>query len=284
MIKVILPDEENPLEQISASLKIIDEMEKIFNKREKVELDLSEISWILPCSALLLAEKIKELENKGVKIDYILPKNDKVKKYLLDIGFPLGSKDEGNTFVPINHFSNNPEDKHQINTETNNLLDKIKKKIPNQFGQSILYILGELADNVDQHSNFSFASIMSQYYPRKDYVDIGVLDNGVTIPYLFENNKVIFSKDSEAIRKALWGEVTTKEGETRGYGLKSCRNLAEEMEGEVHVVSRKGILILKSGKEPLCKDFLNTSLKGTLLYFRLKTPSKKIDIYKVIEK
>ncbi len=219
--------------------------------------------------------------NKGAKISYIPPENIKVKEWLSDIGFPLGKKKDGDTFISIKHFPNDLEKRNQVNKKANEVLKKIEKKIPNSFGDSIHYILGELADNMDEHSNFTFASIMAQYYPQKEYLDIAVLDNGITIPYNFEKNKINFSNDSEAIKKALYGEVTTKKKEKmRGFGLKSCKDISlEEIKGEIHIVSRKGVIILKDNQKLHFHDFDDIPLEGTFLYFRLPTPKKKINIY-----
>lgn len=285
MIKVILSDDDNPFNQIEESLRITAEIEKSFDKREKIELDLSEINWALPCSVILISGKLMEILSKGAEVSYIPPKNSKVRDWLSNIGFPIGKKDDGNTFVSIKHFSNNPENKNQVNKESNALMDSMEDKIPNTFGSSVKYILGELADNMDEHSNFTFASLMAQYYPRKKYLDMAVLDNGITIPFKFEKNDIPFDKDSEAIRKALSGEVTTKKNEKmRGYGLKSCRDISlKEIKGELHVVSRKGVVILKESEEPKLYDFIDVSLKGTFLYFRLPTPKNEVNIYPYLE-
>ena len=281
MIKVILSDNDNPFSQIEESLRITAEIEKSFDKREKIELDLSEVNWALPCSVILISGKLMEILSKGAEVSYIPPKNSKVRGWLSNIGFPIGKKEDGDTFVSIKHFSNNPENKNQVNKESNALMGSMEDKIPNTFGSSVKYILGELADNMDEHSNFTFASLMAQYYPRKKYLDMAVLDNGITIPFNFEKNDILFDKDSEAIRKALSGEVTTKKNEKmRGYGLKSCRDISlKEIKGELHVVSRKGVVILKEGEEPRLYDFIDVSLKGTFLYFRLPTPKNEVNIY-----
>ena len=155
-------------------------------KREEINLDFSEVEWILPCSAILISSKIIDIQKQGAKINYIGSKNKKVKEYLSDIGFPLGKKTDGNTYVSIKHFVNNPEDKNQVNQEANDLLDKIDNKIPKQFGSSVKYILGELSANIDEHSQFTFASLMAQYFPHKEYLDIAVFDNGITIPFLLK--------------------------------------------------------------------------------------------------
>jgi hypothetical protein len=280
-LKVVLSSDDNPINQIKESLDILSRIEAAFIKREEITLDFSEVSWILPCSVILISGKIMEILNQGASIKYVPPKDKKVREWLSDIGFPLGKKIDGNTYVSIKHFVNNPEDKNQVNKEANELLKKVKDKIPEEFGSSVQYILGELSDNVDEHSQFTFASLMAQYYPHKEHLDITVLDNGISIPLLFEKNKINFSKDSEAILKAISGEVTTKkQEEMRGYGLKSCKDIAVGgISGELHILSRNGAILIKSKKEPQLYDFEDVGLKGTFLYFRLKTPKKKVNIY-----
>jgi hypothetical protein len=88
-----------------------------------------------------------------------------------------------------------------------------------------------------------------------------------------------------AIKQALSGEVTTKKEEKmRGYGLKSCKDISlKEIKGELHVVSRKGLVVLKDDGEPKLYDFTDVSLNGTSLYFRLPTPKKQVNIYPYLE-
>jgi len=47
MIKVILSDGNNPFNQIEDSLKVVAEIDEAFDKREKIELDLSEVTLVL---------------------------------------------------------------------------------------------------------------------------------------------------------------------------------------------------------------------------------------------
>ncbi len=285
MIKVYLSEGDNPVDQIRESLKVISEIDESFNKREKIELDLSEVNWVLPCSVILISGKLMEILSKGAEINYIHPKNKKVEQWLSNIGFPFGKKEDGDTFISIKHFPNNQQNKSQVNQESNALIKAIENKIPNTFGTSIKYILGELADNMDEHSQFTFASLMAQYYPKKKYLDITILDNGITIPFNFEKNQISFKSDSDAIKKALFGEVTTKKDEEmRGYGLRSCKDISTKgINGELHIVSRKGIAIFKSNTEPEFYDFKDVFLQGTFLYFRLSTPKKLFDIYPYVE-
>lgn len=285
MIKVILPNEDDPVKQIKQSLKILSEIDEVFDNREKIGLDLSEVNWVLPCSIILIGSKLMEIVNKGAEVKYLPPKNEKVREWLSGIGFPLGGNKDGNTFVSLKHFPNNLSNKNQVNEEANSLLHSIENKLPDNFGSSIKYILGELADNIDEHSNFTFASLLAQYYPQKEYFDMAVLDNGITIPFNFEKNKIIFKTDSDAIKKAIFGEVTTKKNEKmRGYGLKSCKEISmDEIKGELYIISRKGMVILKTGEPQQFYDLEDVSFDGTLLYFRLPSPKKKVNIYPYLE-
>jgi len=283
MIKVRLSEGDNPVKQIEQSLEILSKIDKAFDKREKIVLDLSEINWVLPCAIILISGKLQEILAKGAEVDYVSPKNKKVKEWLSNIGFPLGKTKDGSTYISIKHFTNNLSNSNQVNEEANSLLQKIQNRIPNNFGSSILYILGELSDNVDQHSQFTHASLMAQYFPRKNHLDVAVFDNGISIPLNFEKNKIDFKMDSEAIKKALFGEVTTKKNEKmRAYGLKTCKNISQAIEGELYFISRKGIAMLKRDEEEFY-DFKDLSLDGTFIYFRLNTPKNKFDIYPYVQ-
>lgn len=280
MIKLNLPKGDGPIEQIEGCLRVVKEMENLSQKSKKIDLDFSELQWILPCSALLLGGKIDEIENKGIKVSYISPENKDVKKYLKDIGFPFGTTKQGDTYYPINHFSN----KENINEKINILVESMGEKIPEEFGDSIPYLLAELTDNIEQHSQFTHASIMAQYFPKKNYVDIGILDNGLSIPRVFEKNKISFSEDYEAIDKALKGTTTKKEEGLRGYGLQSSKKIVRDLiDGELHIISRRGAIIFKPDFFSQKYEFVKNSLGGTLIYMRLNTPSKHLNILPYLE-
>ncbi len=265
MIKIIFPDGENVLEHLSTTLEIIYKIQKESQNRKSISLDLSEIHWFIPCSMILISNKLKELLDKGINIHYKPPLHKKVKQHMEKIGFPLGGERDGGSYVSIKHFKKDERKKNQVNEQVNDLLDSIEGKLPYQFGDSIKYILGELSDNIDEHSEFEYASLMAQYYPNKKIVDIAIFDNGISIPSLFEKHKIQFKNDAEAINKAVSGKVTTKkEEQMRGFGLRTCSNLSiEGLGGELHIVSRNEILILKSKKEPILHEIKENPLKGT---------------------
>lgn len=284
MVIVILPRSDDPVGQITESLKVINQMEIAYEKREKIILDFSYLDWILPCSAILISNKILEFISKNIEIQIKFPKNQKVVDYLTDIGFPGGNKEGSETYVPISHFSRKENEPNQINQEVNKLFKKIEGRIPYEFGDSVKIILSELSDNIDIHSQYSYASLMAQYYPTKRWLDISVHDNGISIPKNFDIHKISYRTDSHAIMQALAGEISTKKDEImRGFGLKSCRRISTEgMNGILLVVSRKGILLFQTGKDTCFHDLSDCSLKGTSLYFRINYPNERINVYEYV--
>lgn len=287
MIKVDLPNNDDVLENLYETLSVLSKMSIEFRETKTISLDFSEVEWVIPCSIILISNKIMSMLDKGAtSVTYRPSKISSVRKYMEAIGFPLGVQEDGNSFVSIKHFSNNPKDKNQINTKMNELLNSIQEKIPAEFGSSVMYILGELSDNIDNHSKFKSASLMAQFFPKKRKIDIAVFDDGITIPGSYEESKIIFESDTDAIKKAVFEGISTKKDEEfRGYGLRTCRKLSTKgLDGELHIISRKGILLIKPKEDPKFYDLEENPLDGTFLYIRLDQPSEKIDIHKYVDR
>lgn len=168
-----------------------------------------------------------------------------------------------------------------ISDEINRLLKDIERKIPKTFGSSIPYVISELTDNIEQHSDYSNAYIFLKQNTEKNIVEILIFDDGLTIPFVFEKNKIKFFKDSEAIRMALEGTTTKKEDISRGYGLSTSKEIVKALKGSMKIISRKGILELQDSTI----DFhdLGKELKGTLILLKLETPEKDLNIYHYLE-
>lgn len=164
-----------------------------------------------------------------------------------------------------------------IGEEINKLLDNIEKKIPKTFGDSIPYILGELTDNIEQHSNYSNAFIFVNYDKIEKIIEIGVFDDGLSIPFVFEKSRIQFQKDSEAIKKAIEGTTTKKEDISRGFGLKTIKEIIKVLKGNMQILSRKGILKVENSNVD-GYDFKG-QLKGTLIYIKVMAPEKDLNIY-----
>ncbi len=285
MVKVDLPSSDNPKKQIEGCVEIIEELNNECSKNNEIVLDLSELKWILSCSALLLSSKMVELKNKGYKISIIHPKDINVASYLDKLGFPLGGGKSKSTFMPIHHFFRKEVENSKgiIESEMEEVFKVIQQNFPKGLINGIFYLLAEMVDNIDQHSKFTQGSVMVQFYNKKGHIDIGILDNGITIPGAYEKNKIEFENDCDALYKALEG-ISTKVGETlRGKGLGTSKKLVNEgLKGDFYILSRNGLFWAEHGVKSGSK-LLKTPLNGTLVCMRFEVPQKELNIYPYIE-
>ena len=276
MIKCNITNSDDPIEQIVYCLDII---EKIDNESSNIlNLDMKSLDWMTPFSALILSSKIVQSMAKFSNVTIAAPKNDRVRSYLTSIGFPLGKKEKGQSYSPINHFQKD------ANKAANEVFDIIDTTFPDVLkGNTIKYIISEFCDNVEQHSGFTYASIMAQYYKSKNFVDIGIIDNGISIPSLFEKTKISFREDAEAIDKAMHG-FSTKNEDGRGKGLVSTKTIVEQgLKGQFYIISRQGMVATERGQARKLYKLQNYGLKGTIGYIRFEAPEKEVDPYRYIK-
>jgi hypothetical protein len=144
------------------------------------------------------------------------------------------------------------------------------------------YVLSELTDNIYEHSKFTKSFIMCQAYKTKQYVELSLIDNGISIPGNFETHSIAFHEDSNAIEMAVNGESTKGDLE-RGTGLKSSLDIyCEGAKAEAMIVSRNGIYYRKSNKPYLAQLDQDEGLLGTLISIRVPLRSSDIEIYKFL--
>lgn len=272
-----LIDTDKPLQQIKEMLAFLENIKHEAGKARsaKIELDLSRIEWILPCASLLLSHRISELRSEGCKVDITAPRSQAVVNHLKQIGFPFGNEDRPHTCFPICHFRNNVP---QHLNEMFRFIDQNFPKVEN-YQNGLKYVLSELADNLEQHSAFGHATVMAQCFEKKGYIDIGIMDNGITIPGRFEKSGITFNEDFEAVNLALNGKSTKAQEEGRGWGLPTTSELMSKgFKGSLLIISRRGAVdISTSGARNLYK-LKDESLSGTLVYGRFGIPRQKVDI------
>ncbi len=236
-------------------------------------LDLSNISWFFPTLLLPLGIFIKE----NNKIDIILPSDINVSKYVNII-----MKDKLNSikssYIPIVEIHpNRPLIEKKLESLIN--YQKIHKGSQNAFS----YFIGELIDNIYEHSKFSSAYIMAQKYKHRNFTEIGIIDNGISIPGSYESKGYNFN-DIEALEQALKG-LSTKDYYERGYGLRTSLDiLIKGFEAECLIISRGGGLILNKNNSSYIKLEENHIFKGTLISTRLYNINREVNVYEYVEK
>jgi hypothetical protein len=130
--------------------------------------------------------------------------------------------------------------------------------------------LGELLDNVYQHSNFSLAAAAAQRYNRLGFTEICMVDNGMTIGGSLRNVGYDFD-DTEAIIKAIDEGVSSKKILERGEGLgSSIRYFIENQQGEAMIVSGSGGVYMSSnGIGSFARINMSEKFPGTLISARI---------------
>ena len=237
-------------------------------------IDLQYVDFIYPTTLLPLGNLI--LQNNSM---YNPPIDQLVARYINTI-LQNPSLDGGTgTYVPIVQLSQNQEESRQ---SLERVYD-IQRRDETLFGNAaaFTYVVGELIDNIYQHSQFTRALIMGQKYPTKGYVDLSFFDNGITIPVTFKNLGLNF-KPHEAIAEAINGVSTVHKD--RGFGLRTCTSICiKGLEGQLLVVSGLGAVYLSKDENRFYSLSDQYSLNGTLITLRVPLPAPSIDIYRYIE-
>lgn len=199
---------------------------------------------------------------------------------LKEKGYSINIKDSNNYLRSdsIIHFSKKEDSSKTIEEVIEKTFNEIRNNFPSNLHNVLLYILGELSDNINQHSHYSYASLLIKYNKENKAIEIALIDNGITIPGAFKENKINFKNDADAINMALEG-ISTKEEKGRGMGLSSSRTLIEKaLNGKMLIISRNGIYYTNNTILQLSQR-----LDGTLLYINFTDPQEDLNIYQYFE-
>lgn len=147
------------------------------------------------------------------------------------------------TYLPLCKFELH---KGNIDDLQSVLQDVIRQqsKADSRITTPLSYLLGELIDNMNEHSKGQYGYIFSQYLRKERCIDLVLADDGITIfgsyvnaqKYLDEIN----SNEAEALRLANEGKSTKNlpNAENRGYGISSSKEmLTDGLHGSFFMLS-----------------------------------------------
>ena len=216
------------------------------------------------------------------KIEYVLPSNKMFANCISEI-FKKNVDDSYNKSAP--HIISIPIDEKRSNDAFQNIFRLVQYGPTCGGEQSFKYVIGELLDNIYQHSSFKRASVMIETYSNKGYVELCILDNGITIPESFRKSDIIYynQQHSMAIADAVNG-LSSKAGSGRGYGLWSTiKLLSEGLDSQIFLISGLGAIFISRDRR--IRYDLTDELRcyGTLISVRIPYPSPIIDIYNYID-
>ncbi|MEW5748761.1 MAG: hypothetical protein AB1793_08290 [Candidatus Thermoplasmatota archaeon] len=151
---------------------------------------------------------------------------------------------------------------------------------------AFIYLMGELMQNVHDHSDSDNAFIMAQESRGAGFVEMSVLDDGITVAGSLRRSGIIFDDDIEAIAMAMNGLSSKREGR-RGFGLRtSVRICVRGLRGRILTVSGRGAVEIggggAEGKDTLEGYSIEDKfyhLEGTLVSVRIPLQEREVDIY-----
>jgi 2-hydroxy-3-keto-5-methylthiopentenyl-1-phosphate phosphatase len=281
---------------------------------EMDSLDLQHIRFISPASFLPSIYLANSLE--------INPLNIQFHENTLEHGLKILGLSKGNSnMIPrmIAHIGGyDAIQKNKIitsfDTKIRELIFRNNTKGYIEYGneETFRYVTGEMLSNVEQHSMADKIYSYSQLYPNEGYVEVGILDDGITIPGKYERscplftdqeiNPYDFKNDCDAINRCLNG-ISTKESFKRslefinnpseienndnlGMGLNtSIRVITEGLGGSFLIASRGCICHITPKEKKFIKVNNNNIFRGTFVCVRFKKVELKTDEFlSIIEK
>lgn len=190
----------------------------------------------------------------------------------------------GGTYVPVVRLPASIAEYRDVIERLNDLSATTTLFAVNQ--QAYRYILSELIGNIYEHAEANHSFVMAQAYTTQRLIEASFMDDGQTIAGSLERgtNRRYTPEDSyNAILDALDG-TSSKGSDERGFGLRSSVRLANELGGEVLIVSGRGAVVI--GPTRLRSPFVlepDHALSGTLVGLRLPEGDKRVNLYEFVE-
>ena len=147
---------------------------------------------------------------------------------------------------------------------------------------AIYYPITELVTNIFEHSKDDTGFILGQYYPKKEYLDICIVDTGRGLAQAYKDEEDLILTDSQAIEEVLKGRSTKPEAD-RGYGVWTSKKVVcEGLGGSFIILSGESALVSSQSGEKLVSlpDFY---WQGVMVAYRIPKPKGGVDISGFLE-
>lgn len=252
MIEIPVVNKDNRIGSVFNGLfKVINETENIGYSDEAI-WDFSRVSYLHPFFICGLGLYKKQNPRKITLRGAAIP----IDRYLDAIYFhePLivnSSIDVENllkmyiekSYIPICRFKTHTD---TIDSVTSGLQRVIQRQcsIPKELTSPLSYLIGEITDNIHDHSESDHGYIFSQYLKTEGYLNICIADFGISVFGSFFRSRILTDDDMKnegvVLDMALHHKSTKNrpEAENRGFGLPTTKNmLVNGMSGEFFMLS-----------------------------------------------
>lgn len=251
-----------------------------------LRIDFSKCSFIKPLHIVSLACLIEEYFLEGCTIEFTLSNSLAVDSYLKDIqllnywteGFDRASyqQTDRTTNFPLWQLRPSMLSSYVFYAQKY-FEDNSHKSIEGKNFEPLNIALAELFNNIIDHANSKVSGYaMSQYYHKKNQLNIAVCDFGVGIPYkvneYFSQNRIGVIPEIDALKKAFQLKFSTKSApHNKGFGLDNISTIVESCNGSLGVLSNSTIMVTHKNSSEFTD--IGTNFQGTLFNLILDTHS-----------
>lgn len=199
------------------------------------------------------------------------------------------SKYRNKTYLPICMF--HPYDKSSLRAQ-----ELVQATIRHQLSRDngvhgvLSLLLGELIDNITEHSKSEEGYLFCQSHPREKMLYVLICDTGRSIFASYASDKryagLLTNLESSALLLALGGKSTKDrpENENRGYGIsKSRRLIIDGLGGEFFILSGSAFVRYDRNGDSVADVPEDFRWNGTIVLLKIPTEiPKDFNIYKYI--
>lgn len=255
-------------------------------KSKHLKIDFSKMNFIEPAGVTILSNIFHWLRAREVRVDIVYPKfadptggvkflDDAMffKKYLSKTLYPFSSVRK--TTLELQDVTIDRSYQWLDTKFTPWLAERMNLNISSFH--AIKMSVGEIFNNIRDHSDENIGCIFAQHYPRINKIKINISDFGVGIPETIRRVSQSLN-DDEALEKAIVDGFSSQSiPKNRGAGLHTLiQNVVFNYNGEVQIRSFHGILTCsKNNLDHLrVNSILNESVyPGTFIEIILDTES-----------
>jgi len=262
--------------------RLLGQMFEIRRSSEKlIELDFDALIFIRPEAVVSLSNMIRLLQTEGKRVTPIINGNDirndkNPVKYLDDCLF--FQKHFGQKLMPgdSQRLTNGLELINPIQFPQAYIIETVKwlqyglgfkKKRFTELSTS----LGEVLNNIRDHSCAEVASCFAQHYPQKQEIRFAISDFGLGIPTTIRKVLPQAVSDYEAIKQATLPKISSRTTPgNAGIGLSNIISFIEQNDGRLIIDSGSGRFIAANNKQHACVSSVG-NYPGTLIIMVFRT-------------
>jgi hypothetical protein len=263
---------------------------------EGTNVNISQIEFVTPLSIIPVASAINK---KKLIYNY---KGENA-SYLDIIHFPEGTNELLNTgwrktYIPIIHF----ELSNLSNQEKSKLLNELHSKFLNLLRINVIaderfielitnntfgFVLGEMIDNIEEHSSATNMYLHSQYWAKSNSCEVCLADDGAGLLGSLKRVGREVNDSMDALRKILETGLSAKTeyGDIKqGTGIKNTRRAItnKEINGEFFIMSGNAAFLHSARIGEIFINFENYYWNGTIVMMKLNKPVSSFNLYNYV--